>query len=370
MTPLKLRLVGVAVMGLLPFGTLAQVQLQPLFALDPGSRPYLPAYPGDNGQRGVAYNPRTGDILLVNRTGGLSVNVLDGLTGADKGMLDTTGISGGTFSLSQIAVASDGAIYAANLVTSSSGAAPFKIYRWADQSAVPTVVYSGEVAAGTRWGDNIEIRGRGNDTQLLFGQGGRDVGNRLAIFTTSDDGASFSPTVLALSGQGFVPGDSRGGVAFGDGDTFFTKNATGDALYYGTFDLATSTAVVTGSGTLTGGVGTTGFSALATMMSYDLLAALNPSTAANPQTAAQNVVLFDVSNPAQPIPLDVEAFINPGAQNLNSAGAVDFGNGELVALDTNNGLRAYSLIPEPGTGALLVLGLAALGLCRRNPRRS
>ena len=270
----------------------------------------------------------------------------------------------------QVAVASDGAIYAANLVTSSSGASPFKVYRWANEAAAPSLVYSGEVAAGTRWGDNIEIRGSGNDTQLLFGQGGTGVGNRLAIFTTSDDGASFSPTVMTLSGEGFAPGDSRGGVAFGDGDTFFTKNATGDTLYYGTFDLATSSAVLTASGTLQGGAGPTGFSAIGTLMSYDLLAALNPSTAANPQTGPQNVVLFDIRNPATPITLDVEPFVNPGAQNPNSAGAVDFGNGELVALDANNGLRAYTLIPEPTTYALFGVGLAAVWLTRRQTRRS
>lgn len=368
------RLLGWAAAALLPLTVWAQVELQPLWYLDPGVRPYLPDYPGDNNQRGIAYNPTTGNIALVNRTGGLTVNILDGTTGADKGYLKTTGITGGTYVLSQIAVADDGAIYAANLASGTSATTPFKIYRWANEAygTEPTLVYSGEVVSGTRWGDNIEIRGSGNSTQILFGQGGSGVGERIAMFTTSDNGTTFSPTVMALSGQGFAKGDSRGGVAFGNSDTFFVKNATGTTLYYGTFDLASSSAVLTSAATLGGAVGTSGYAAIATEldMGEDLLAAINYSSAPNPQTVPQNVVLFYVEDPLSPVVLDREPFINPGVQNLNAAGAVDFGGGKLFALNANNGLRAWDLIPEPQTYALLGWGLGALLLARRLPGRS
>lgn len=332
----------------------AQAQLQPLWGLDPGSRPYLTT---DYNQRGMAYNPATGHLLLANRAGGLSVQTLDGTTGADLGSLKTTGISGGTFSLNQVAVADDGAIYGANLVAPSSGASPFKIYRWANESATPTLVYSGEPVAGTRWGDTIDIRGSGNSTQILLSEGGAGVGNHIAVFTTADNGVTFAPKVMTLSGQGFALGDSRGGVAFGSGDGFLTKNAGGTSLYLGTFNLDSSSAALTAVAALPNSL--SGFSVLGTGgIDASLLAAININTA-SVQTAPQNVYLFDLSHPATPVVLDIESFINPGFQNLRASGAVDFGGGKLFALDSNNGLRAYDIIPEPQTYVLFGLGLGA-----------
>lgn len=219
--------------------------------------------------------------MLVNRSSGLSVNVLDGTTGADRRMLNTTGISGGTYPLSQIAVASDGAIHAANLVTPSGASNPFRIYRWANETygTVPALVYSGDVVGSTRWGDNMEIRGAGNNTQILFGEGGSGVGERIAVFTTSDNGASFAPTTMTVSGHGFAKGASRGGVAFGPDDTFYVKDASGTTLFHGSFDLASSSAIITASGTLGGALGASGFSAMArdwtTPAHRNLLAGLN-----------------------------------------------------------------------------------------------
>src|SRR5688500_11270197 len=116
--------------------------LEEAWRLAPGDRTYLTT---DNTQRGIAFNPVTGHLLLVNRAGGLSIHVLDAATGEeildDQGaakLLDITGILGGTFAASMIGVTDDGVIYAANLTTdtqqATSGTGPFKIYRWADEN--------------------------------------------------------------------------------------------------------------------------------------------------------------------------------------------------------------------------------------------
>src|SRR5687768_5567867 len=112
--------------------------------LAPGDRAYLPASPGDNNQRGIAWNPVTNHVLIVNRTGGLSVNIIDGATGNDLGALAQGSgvISGGTFAGSMIGAGDDGAIYMANLTTQAT-TTPFKIYQWANEAATPTVAYSG-----------------------------------------------------------------------------------------------------------------------------------------------------------------------------------------------------------------------------------
>src|SRR5678816_4845969 len=78
------------------------------------NRPYVTT---NATERAVAYNPTNNHVYLVSRAGSLRVAILDGDTGSEIGFLPTAGISGGTFNLSMIAVAEDGAIYGANLVT-------------------------------------------------------------------------------------------------------------------------------------------------------------------------------------------------------------------------------------------------------------
>ena len=108
---------------------LAQSTMTPLATfgvggwLAPGSATYLGSA---NNERGFAYNPVTGNLVLVSRTGGINIKVLNGLTGADLGTLVATGITGGTFAVNQAGVADDGSIYVANLSTSAATA--FKVY--------------------------------------------------------------------------------------------------------------------------------------------------------------------------------------------------------------------------------------------------
>src|SRR5204862_3289670 len=61
--------------------------------LSPGEAPFPAAT--DSAQRGIAYNPTNNHVYVVNRTGALAVNVLDGNSGAGAGSLNVTGLSGG-----------------------------------------------------------------------------------------------------------------------------------------------------------------------------------------------------------------------------------------------------------------------------------
>ena len=56
--------------------------------LAPGDVPKLGT---GNLERGMAYNPVTGNLLYVSRDGGFHVGVLDGLSGSPVGNLDVTG---------------------------------------------------------------------------------------------------------------------------------------------------------------------------------------------------------------------------------------------------------------------------------------
>jgi hypothetical protein len=301
-------------------------QLELLWNLDPGSRTYLTT---DNTQRGLAYNPVSGNVLIVNRAGGLSVNKVSSVDGSDQGTLDVTGISGGTFALNHIAVAEDGAIYAANLVTAPGN---FTIYRWANESAAPTIAFAGDIG-GPRYGDNIAIRGSGNNVLLAFGQG--SSGTNIAFFTSTDGGVTLTPTIITV--PGINVGDTRGGFAFYAGDTIISRIAGTGLLRYIGFDLGTSTASLIGSSTNSALV-----SAMGAWPASNFVATIQTVTGGN---GVHNFQLNRFVSPADVVLLDSEPFVSPGNANANAAGAVSFdgANHRVFALEANNGVRAFRI---------------------------
>jgi hypothetical protein len=342
--------------------TYAQWTLDPLWTLAPGDRSYLPAatgtpLTGDNNQRGMGYNPLTGHILLTDRTGGTFVHILSAATGADLGTMNTTGITGGTFNLNLLRVANDGAIYAANLTTDSASASPgpIKIYRWANESATPTVVYTGDPSANDasatnrRFGDALDVRGSGTSTQLLLSS---RAGQVVAVFTTAN-GTDFTPTKITTD---VTAGDLGLGVEFGVGDTLW-GTATGRPVREVSFNLGsgTGTTIRTLSSTeVPTSVGPLGFDP-----SSQLAAGINLLTS----PAKDTLVLYDTT--ANPATLQDTKTYPQDVANGNGVGSVEFGGGNLYALDVNNGIMAFRVVPEPGTIALGVFGLGALFLAAR-----
>jgi len=339
----------------------AQYQLQPLWSVAPGIRPYVTT---GNTERGMAYNPVTGHVLLVSRaTATPTIAILDGTTGADLGTLpyDAGLITGGTFPINMIGVADDGAVYAGNLTVNAT-TANFRLYRWADETATPTLVFDGTPAPGQtdaannalRFGDTMDVRGAGASTQVILASRGAGTAS---ILTTSD-GTSFTATLVQSDATGAAAnnGPFGLGVAFGDGGTFWGKSSGGTPLRELSFDLATSSAVTIGS------AGEPDVSNLIFNLGYDPLTGLLAGIGNN-GTTSQTLSLFDVSGPS-PVLLDTESFPTTNA-NANGTGAIDFGGGKLFALDSNNGLVAYDLVPEPSEYVLLSLGLGALWCYRR-----
>ena len=337
------------------------VGLNSLWSLAPGSRAYVTT---DNTQRGLAYNPVTGHVLLANRAGSLSVNILDGATGADLGALNVTGISGGTFALNLVGIGTDGAIYAGNLVTDSA-TSPYKLYRWADESAAPQLVYSGDpsigdaTAANRRFGDSLDVRGSGASTQILIGSRN---GSFASVLTTTD-GSAFTATKLNISGT--AGGDIGLGLAFGSGNTFW-GTAPGKNLKLISYDLGAGTGSVLQDYGLA--VVPTLVSNLGVDPTLNLLAGLNLATL----PAVDSYQLYDISGTPTLLDFELTAKGDPDNANANGTGALDFGRSTLFALDSNNGISAFTIVvPEPQTFAILALGLglAAAGRIGRRPRR-
>ncbi|HUR46602.1 MAG TPA: hypothetical protein VMZ27_12055, partial [Candidatus Saccharimonadales bacterium] len=318
----------------------------PLWTLPPGSRPYL-----NSGatERSLAYNPITDHLLLVSRAptlGGLQIPILEATTGAELTKLSTNGVSGGSAVLNSIAIAADGAIYAANVVAANNSSnSSFRIYRWAYESAQPSLAFSGEVLNGQRWGDTLDVRGSGTGTQIIVGSGAGT--NKVAVFTTAN-GLNFTPTLLNTPAAN---GDFRTSLAFGPGNTFFGKQANGNLLQL-SFDLTAQSATLLQS--FDSAAMPASISAVSVEPYLRLFAALSPALALN---GIPTLRLYDLDSLNQAMvnqPMDAKNF---ATTNLNSGGvcSVVFGNGHLFALDANNGLLACGLNMLPGSVNLLPL---------------
>lgn len=369
-----LALFGALVAGSVLLSALAQIQLQPLWALGPGARPYITsaATGAGNVQRGMTYNPLTGHVLVANRAGGPSINILDGTTGADLGSLpwDDTLISGGTFPINMIGAGADGAIYAGNLTLNGS-TTDFRLYRWGSETEKPTLAFAGNPAPGQtasdnatlRYGDTMAVRGAGSETQILLGS--RGVGNVSVLLT--GDGKSFA--AYHVTSDATPVSANNGpfglGIAFGEGNTFWGKSSGGTPLRNLSVDVATQTATTIGSFDAALGVPASIFN-IGTVPGnvYPLLVGIgiNPDTAA---LTADEVFLFDISH-GYPVLWDRETLWAGNEANVNGTGAVAYGGGKVFVLDTNNGLYAWDLIPEPTSGSLLAFGLLALWWHRRS----
>jgi hypothetical protein len=310
--------------------------LQQLWSVLAGERSYMTTS-GSFFERGLGFNPVTGHALLASRAIG-KIAILHGETGAELGFMLTNGISGGTFPFNMIDVADDGAIFIANLTTAST-TTPFKLYRWAAEttSEGPTLIYSGN-PAGTfpiRLGDSMVVRGAGTNTQVLFGAG--NPSTNAVLFTTSD-GVNFNPTLLSI--RGINGGDTRLGLAFGVGNTFYGIQ-TGAPLRHIGFDPASGSASNIASYTLTAPVGNIG------PIGVDLRNGklIGNSTSQTPGVGhAMNIYdLGSLSTNSPNAPLDSKLF-STTTGNFGT-GAIDFNpdGSRVYTLDTANGTIAFGL---------------------------
>ncbi len=302
--------------------------MTPIWSLAPGSRAYLTST--SNNQRGMAYNPVTKHLVLVNRAGTVSVNILDAATGADAGTMNLTGVTGGTFNILMIGVADDGVIYAANFGTYGPSV-PISIYRWSNESAVPTLAFQGDPSGGVQnrqWGNTLDVRGAGTNTQILLPSGGQQY---VSLMTTTN-GTNFSSTLLS----GIPNASILEGAAFGAGNTFWGKDSVGTALYHFGFDLTTATATVLES--FDSSLFDQTVNPIGIEPGHNLLAGVSIAT---PDTFR----LYDISQLSPTAgPVLLQSVKTP-TDNANTLfrGALDFGDGMLFALDTNNGMSAFAL---------------------------
>ena len=334
-----------------------------------------------NTERGLGYSPTTNHLYLVSREAvldaGLNIRILDAVTGADIGALDTTGIAAGTFILSKIAVGADGAIYGTNL--RNTGTTPYKIYRWDTETSAPVVVFEALPDTASRIGDDLDVIGSGAATRLVAGYGIiATAPNSNGYLVVDPTASAATPTSPVFSNVTFPEGTGAGQTsdgAFRLGITFVSGGVNGTVIgtQGGSLTAATLTdyagTVGTVRSTLT--LQTTAERVLdyATIGGVPVLATMETGgTTAAPLLTAGTVRLYDITDPAAPLLLATANNMPPGTpfENPNFAGDLRWGpitgnTATLYALNTNNGIQAFSVvIPEPSSALLLGLGFAGL----------
>jgi hypothetical protein len=318
-----------AYVGILP--SVRSSAMTTLWTRKPGESFYLTT---DNTQRGLAFNPVTGHLLVVSRAPSNGVHVVDAATGTYLHSLDMTGTdlpAGATYAVNMIGIAGDGAIYVCDLTTGGPG---FTIFRWQDENAStqPTIAFQGDPGIG-RIGDTFSAVGSGAGTLLVAAS---RSGTQVAVFNTSD-GQSFNPTTVDVTD---APAGFAGLGLYATSANEFWGKSSSFLLRRVTFDLAAGTNGVTA--TLDAGSGT--LNAIVVDTANQLVAGLVSS-----QTP-HNVSIYDIygmiGTNDVPVLFDQEWF---GAlnENINGTGqlGLDFASGRIFALDTNNGLLALKYAP-------------------------
>lgn len=308
----------------------------------PSSDPLLDSL---SNQRGMAIDPVTGHMVLVDSHSGGggsstlmgSIFVIDGLNGTNLATLNTTGIGGGNYADSSVAIADDGAVYVCNQVN-VSGTLPFIIYRWDSVTSVdpPTIAFSNNITPTQRYGATIDARGSGPNTQIIIGSMPNSTsGTNVVIFTTTD-GLNFTSHVLAcpdIAGANF-----QDGIAFGPGDTFWAKRI-GAPLRWMSFNLVTNVATTIASYDTTSFAGIARIGPIAVDTASNLLAGIEINT-----SGTERVILFDISNTNQPPALlDIEDYTQLNGNTIAPPGFLDFHDGRLYAQVINNGLAAFEI---------------------------
>jgi hypothetical protein len=348
----------------------------PVWSLGSGSRPYLTS---GTSQRGLAYNPATDHLLVATRVPNLGVYVLNAATGADVNTMDMTGVSGGFFALNVIAADEDGVVYGANLMLESGGSlGSFKLYRWQNDSPTtqateaygPADPWPADAGGRSRFGDTINIRGKGTNTQIILSA---NTESRVIIFNTTD-GLTFTPTAITITNSPNIE-QFRLGIAFGLGNTFWGKglkdvanSRNADApLHNVAFNLATGTGEIVH----TYQAGKNTISAIGVEIGNDILAGLAFET-------PDNIKVYDISDLNNEPPLQDQDFFATDNPNQFLTGAFDSGGGRLYAMDTGNGIltlrisNTFPAIVTQPVGQTNAVGTRAIFAVRSTgyPRKS
>jgi len=312
-----------------------------LWTLAVGSQAFLDG--STYNTRGLAYDTNSAQVLVADHA---NIHVLSATNGSYLGDLNPAGIYNGGLNgwlFDQVGVADDGALYAANLTLTGPN---FSIVTWSPGftagSPASSYAYGGGSGgdpgsgSGERWGDTMDVRGSGVNTEILLGS---YSGTNALLFTTTD-GSSFTPNVISVTN---VPAGFGGqGIAFGDGDSFYSKSP-GFQLRKVAFDRSTWK----GGAVLNYPTMPSQFDGIGVDVTAGILGGVNFSD------TPTDLQLYLLSGNANPPSLFDQAFF--ASVNLNSQfnAVTTLKGGKGYSLNVNNGITAISY-GTPAAPAVLI----------------
>jgi hypothetical protein len=306
-----------------------------------------PSYIGTgNNERGIGYGVVNSNqrLYVATVTDGAKGIILNANTGDSVGVLSGTGIAGGTFTLTDFGVSSDGVIFGCNLVTSSAVATPFKIYKWSSESADPVVVGTWETGA-YRLGDKFTVVGSTADNSIAI-YAVAASNNKFVKFTTTDNGATFTGTEIVATG--LASGTSASLFPVNNGVDGYWVKGGGANLRKINADYTLKT-VVHADFAPTNGNAVRYFSTAA----RNFLAIYQSGTTTTVTGATsfyERVRILELTSDSVAIPVAQTSRLGTNT-NSNATGDVevkDNGNGTftIFAFSTNNGVGAYTFDPS------------------------
>ncbi len=340
-------------------------------------------YGGNSGtpnQRTIGYSAASNHLYVASRGGVPStisdstssnyvVYVVNATNGATVGKLKTDGIQNYLFSVSPttfgialcgIGAADDGAIYACTEAPYAYGngdpSYTFKLYRWANESALPVKIYEGEPSDDTitnRWGDIMAVRGAGTNTQILL-----DINATPAITPGFRKAAIIFPTDSTMTNfdsRYFFVGSGSGtsigrGLQFDGTNNNIWQKRKGAQLIQTSFDLNSPELgrLVDSSQLASYATFPSTLHGVAVDTTRQYAAGCDTSaTAALPETLS----LFFVGSFNSPVQIGSYNFKpRPNSGNANFISQTIFANNMLFALSANNGIMACKVT----TGAIPV----------------
>jgi len=279
----------------------------------------------DNTMRGGALNPATGNLLVVSRTGGPAIYIVDAADGSVQGQLSLEGVSGGTFPVNLIKVASNGTIYAGNLATPGQN---FKLYRWDDEDSDPVVALD-DALNSKRFGDALGIY-EDDDKYVILASGGANDAFLALTYDKTEE--TYSQELITVPA-----GYARGGFGSVDGANQVWINGYGTPL----------TLVDLGTGDILLEVPEEAIPYQTMEVSFAeidgrSIAALFPNITTDPE--GQYVSLYDVSDAENIIQIGRTKQLGPNV-NLNGVGSVeiDADAKSVYVVATNNAVAKFDM---------------------------